>query len=284
MAQLDAAVLQKYLADHIAGLGQIRDVTKFSDGQSNPTYLIKTDHKQLVLRKKPDGPILKSAHAVEREYRVMKALHGNFPVPRMRFLCEDPDIIGATFFVMDFVDGRVIWNPHIPDVSPTERAAIFDTLNATIARLHNIDVESSGLSDFGRPEGYVARQIKRWSEQYIASTEVEVAEMDNLRKRLVRDQRIDVGKHFRVRRTRLGSEDRAQVVLIEQGVVTDFVEEQSHFGDERDVGQRELRPREERLGALHGPAKLQDEHEDRARGDGDLWRPRQYLWGRPLIL
>ncbi|MEM7429916.1 MAG: phosphotransferase family protein, partial [Pseudomonadota bacterium] len=134
-----------------------------------------------VLRRKPPGKLLPSAHAVDREFKVISALHAqDFPVAKPHVLCADESVVGTMFYVMDFVDGRVIWNPHVPDVSREERTAIFDALNATIAQLHMIDVEASGLGDFGRPEGYVARQIKRWSEQYQASIDRTVPEMDNL--------------------------------------------------------------------------------------------------------
>ena len=177
----DERRLEAYLADHIEGFAGPITVEQFKGGQSNPTYKITASSGAYVLRRKPPGKLLPSAHAVDREFKVISALHGQgFPVARPHLLCDDDDVVGTMFYVMDFVDGRVIWNPHIPDVSPEERSAIFDTLNATIARLHSIDVEASGLADFGRPEGYVARQIKRWSEQYVASIDSEIEEMNNL--------------------------------------------------------------------------------------------------------
>lgn len=177
----DERKLAAYLSEHVEGFSGPISVEQFKGGQSNPTYKISAASGAYVLRRKPPGKLLLSAHAVDREFKVISALHAQgFPVARPHILCDDDEIVGTMFYVMDFVEGRVIWNPHIPGVPPAERAAIFDTLNATIARLHSIDVEQSGLSDFGRPEGYVARQIKRWSEQYMASTEIEIAEMNDL--------------------------------------------------------------------------------------------------------
>lgn len=179
--KFDEARLCEYLSDKIDGFAGPITVEQFKGGQSNPTYKITAASGAYVLRRKPPGKLLPSAHAVDREFKAISALHAQgFPVARPHLLCDDDDIVGTMFYVMDFVEGRVIWNPHIPDVSREERSAIFDALNETIAWLHCIDVEKSGLSDFGRPEGYVARQIKRWSGQYEASTDKVVEEMDRL--------------------------------------------------------------------------------------------------------
>jgi aminoglycoside phosphotransferase (APT) family kinase protein len=179
--RFDPAALAAYLADHIEGFAGPLTVSQFKGGQSNPTYKLVTPSASYVLRRKPPGRLLPSAHAVEREYRATAALHPlGFPVPRPHLLCEDPGIIGTAFYVMDFVPGRVFWEPHVPGVTAPERAAIYDRLNTTLARLHQVDVRRAGLSDFGRPDGYVQRQIKRWSDQYRASETDKIAEMDRL--------------------------------------------------------------------------------------------------------
>ncbi len=154
---------------------------QFKGGQSNPTYLLTTPGGRYVLRRKPPGKLLPSAHAVDREHRVMSALfEAGFPVPRPRLLCEDEEVVGTTFFVMDFVDGRIFWEPGMKGSDPAERAAVYDAMNATIARLHSFDVGALGLTDYGRPSGYVARQIRRWSQQYEASRTADVPEMERL--------------------------------------------------------------------------------------------------------
>jgi aminoglycoside phosphotransferase (APT) family kinase protein len=179
--RFDPARLEAYLAREAPGFAGPLKVSQFKGGQSNPTYLLETPTRKYVLRRKPPGKLLPSAHAVEREYRATAALHRlGFPVPRPRLLCEDPAVIGTAFYVMDFVPGRVFWEPHVPGVTATQRAAIYDSLNATLARLHQIDAAAAGLSDFGRPAGYVQRQISRWSEQYRASATETIAEMDRL--------------------------------------------------------------------------------------------------------
>lgn len=179
--RFDAAALAAYLADHVEGFAGPLTVSQFKGGQSNPTYKLATPRASYVLRRKPPGRLLPSAHAVEREYRVTAALHPlGFPVPRPHLLCEDPAVIGTAFYVMDFVPGRVFWEPHVPGVAAAERAAIYDRLNATLARLHRVDAAAAGLSDFGRPAGYVQRQIRRWSEQYRVSATATIPEMDRL--------------------------------------------------------------------------------------------------------
>src|SRR5262249_39694385 len=179
--QFDAAALAAYLAERVEGFEGPLTVSQFKGGQSNPTYKLVTPRASYVLRRKPPGRLLPSAHAVEREYRATAALHPlGFPVPRPHLLCEDPEVIGTVFYVMDFVPGRVFWEPHVPGVGAPERAAIYDRLNATLAQLHKVDVAAADLSEFGRPQGYVQRQVKRWSEQYRASATRAVAEMDRL--------------------------------------------------------------------------------------------------------
>ena len=156
---------------------------QFEGGQSNPTYLITGRDARLVLRAKP-GPaakLLPSAHAVEREFRVITALgRAGFPVPRTHFLCEDEAVIGRAFYVMDYVEGRVLWEQSLPGMSARERGAIYDEMNRVIAALHAIDYAAAGLSDFGRPGNYFARQIARWSKQYRSSETEPIAAMDRL--------------------------------------------------------------------------------------------------------
>jgi aminoglycoside phosphotransferase (APT) family kinase protein len=177
----DVATLGNYLAANLAGFSGSMQVEQFKGGQSNPTYLLRSGSERYVLRRKPPGKLLPSAHAIEREYKVTRALHGiGFPVPRPLLLCEDTSIIGTPFYVMDYVDGRIFWEPHAPGLSASERGALFDSLNETIARLHGIDYERLGLSGFGRPDGYVARQIKRWSDQFRASQTRRIDAMERL--------------------------------------------------------------------------------------------------------
>jgi aminoglycoside phosphotransferase (APT) family kinase protein len=181
--RFDEERLLAYLEKAIAGFRGPLSVAQFKGGQSNPTYLLTAASGRYVLRRKPPGELLPSAHAVDREFRVISALgEAGFPVPRARLLCEDESIIGTMFYVMDWVEGRVIWEPHVPGVDAEERAAIFDQLNATIARLHSFDIDELGLADFGKPAAYVARQISRWSRQYRASQSDTVEEMERLMK------------------------------------------------------------------------------------------------------
>ncbi len=179
--EFDVAALEAYLHDEIDGFAGPLEVEQFKGGQSNPTYKLMTPDAAYVLRRKPPGKLLPSAHAVDREYRVIAALHPTgFPVARPYLLCEDETVIGTAFYVMGFADGRVIWNPYVPNVEAAERAGIYDSMNETIARLHMVDVEAVGLSDFGKPHGYVARQVARWSTQYVASATEKIGEMDRL--------------------------------------------------------------------------------------------------------
>ena len=155
--------------------------TKFAHGQSNPTFLIESASGKYVLRRKPPGKLLKSAHAVDREYRVMTALAGtDVPVPRTYLLCEDEEVIGGVFFLMEFVDGRVLWDPSLPELDKTQRGAIFDQMNRVLAAVHSIDVEAAGLSDYGKPGNYFERQVSRWTGQYRASETKTIAEMDRV--------------------------------------------------------------------------------------------------------
>ena len=179
--EIDAARLASYLDRHVAGFRGPLALARFKGGQSNPTYLVMADSGHYVLRRKPPGKLLPSAHAIEREYRVTAALaRAGFPVARPLHYCTDPDVIGTEFYLMDHVEGRVFWEPWAPGLAPGERAELFGSLNRTIARLHKLDPGDLKLTEFGKGEGYVARQIKRWSEQYRASASEPIQEMDRL--------------------------------------------------------------------------------------------------------
>ena len=181
--RFDESRLASHLEQHLPGFRGPLDVKQFQGGQSNPTYLLATPGAKYVMRSKPApvSKLLPSAHAIEREFRVMSALaaHG-VPVPQMRLLVEDESVIGRAFFVMDHVEGRIFWEQSLPGSSPSERTAIYDEMNRVIATLHMVDVESAGLSDFGKTGNYFGRQIARWSKQYRASETESIAAMDKL--------------------------------------------------------------------------------------------------------
>ena len=170
--RFDVAPLEAWMRVHVDGFAGPLSVSQFKGGQSNPTYRLDTPSRAFVLRRKPPGILLPGAHAIEREARVMGALgrHG-FPVPRIYGLCEDEAVIGTPFFVMDMIEGRIVWEAHFPDMEPSVRAAHFDAMNATIAELHNHDPAAIGLGDYGRATGFVERQVARWSKQYVADTD-----------------------------------------------------------------------------------------------------------------
>jgi aminoglycoside phosphotransferase (APT) family kinase protein len=173
--------LDLWLRGNVEGFRGPLAAERFTGGQSNPTYKIEAASGFYVLRRKPPGPLLPSAHAVDREFRVMHALEATpVPVPRVYALCEDDSVIGSAFYVMQFLDGRIFWEQHLPAVAPAERAAMFDSMNAVIAALHSVDYKAVGLGDFGRPGNYMARQIARWSRQYRASETEAIAAMDAL--------------------------------------------------------------------------------------------------------
>jgi aminoglycoside phosphotransferase (APT) family kinase protein len=177
----DVDRLDRWLRDHLPGYPGGLAVLQFKGGQSNPTYLLRSGDEAYVLRRKPPGKLLASAHAVDREYRVMTALAGTgVPVPRTHCLCTDEDVIGTAFFVMEYVDGRVLWDPTLPDLDRDARAAIFDEMNRVIAELHKVDPAAVGLGDYGKPGNYFARQIDRWSRQYRASETEPIPAMDRL--------------------------------------------------------------------------------------------------------
>ena len=172
-----AAYLQARLPDFRGPLVS----TKFKGGQSNPTYRIDAANGTYVLRRKPPGQLLASAHAVDREFRVLSALHGGaVPVARPLHLCTDDSVIGSMFYLMEFVDGRIFWDPSLPDMAIEHRATCFDALITTLAALHRVDVATVGLADYGKPGNYFARQISRWSEQYRASQTRPIPAMDAL--------------------------------------------------------------------------------------------------------
>jgi aminoglycoside phosphotransferase (APT) family kinase protein len=177
----DTGALARFLRDVGAiDTAQI-EVMQFQGGQSNPTYRITAGTRSMVLRRKPPGALLPSAHAVDREFRVMKALSGtDVPVPRMVALCEDAEVIGTPFYLMEHVDGRVLWDPALPGMSPAERGAHYDELNRVIAALHAVDYAGVGLGDYGRVGGYVPRQIARWSKQYESGTAARIPSMDRV--------------------------------------------------------------------------------------------------------
>ena len=179
--RFDAARLEDYLRDRVAGFAGPLTVRQFKGGQSNPTYLIETPARRYALRRKPPGKLLPSAHAVDREYRVMRALHAQgFPVPEPVLYCADDAVIGTAFFVMAYVAGRVFWEPQMPGVEAAVRAQVYDAMNATLARLHDFDPAAIGLGDYGRGENYVARQVERWSKQYRASETRHIDDMERL--------------------------------------------------------------------------------------------------------
>lgn len=179
--RFDSGALSTYLRDHLPGGEAELHIRQFQGGQSNPTFLLECDGHRYVLRKKPPGELLPSAHQIEREYRVISALaHTGVPVPRTHLLCEDSSIIGTPFYVMDYVDGRVCPHPEMTEVARDQRRPIYMAMADTLARLHQVDWQAAGLSDFGRPQQYVERQIKRWSGQYAASKTDELRAMEQL--------------------------------------------------------------------------------------------------------
>lgn len=179
--RFDEAALLHWLEAELPGFRGPLDVQQFQGGQSNPTFHLATPGGAYVLRKKPPGTLLPSAHQVEREYRVMRALAGSpVPVPTMRALCEDAAVIGTAFFVMDYVPGRVFTDRALPGCAAEERRALYMETARTMAALHGVDWRAAGLEGFGRPDGYVRRQIDRWSRQYAASRTEDVPDMERL--------------------------------------------------------------------------------------------------------
>ena len=179
----DVEALSRWLSHHLSGFQGPLQVAQFKGGQSNPTYLLTTPDRRYVMRSKP-GPVarlLPSAHAIEREFRVMGALQGRgVPVPAMLALCDDESVIGRAFYLMKHVEGRVLWDQALPGLSTAERAAIYDEMNRVMAALHSVDPAAAGLGDYGRPGNYFERQIGRWSKQYQASVTEPIEAMDRL--------------------------------------------------------------------------------------------------------
>lgn len=188
--------LNAYLGNRIDGFGHLSNAEKFSDGQSNPTFLLTTDTSKYVLRRKPEGPTLPSAHAVDREYRVMSALANTpVPVPSMLVLCEEPGIIGSMFYIMEYIDGPLYWDAQLTEIpEPSTRGAIYDQMNQVLADLHSVDVNAIGLNDFGRPGSYFERQFNRWSKQYRASETGKIEAMELLMKWLPKNMPEDDGR------------------------------------------------------------------------------------------
>jgi aminoglycoside phosphotransferase (APT) family kinase protein len=177
----DTSALAPVLEREVEGFAGLQEIRKFNTGQSNPTYLLTAESGPYVLRAKPLGQLLKSAHQVDREYRVMKALAGtDVPVPRVFYLSDEDSAIGRMFFVMEHLDGRIFWDPALPELAREERDAIYDSMNAALAALHSVDIEKVGLGDFGRPGNYYERQYRRWSEQYRASELEPIPDMNSL--------------------------------------------------------------------------------------------------------
>ena len=179
----DTAALSAWLAQHLPGFEGPLSVEMFKGGQSNPTYKLVTPGQSYVMRAKP-GPVAKllpSAHAIEREFAVMRGLHStSVPVAKMYALCEDESVIGRAFYVMEFVAGRVLWDQSLPGMTNAQRADIYDEMNRVIAALHKVDYKARGLEGYGKPSNYFEHQIGRWSKQYLASVTQPIPEMDRL--------------------------------------------------------------------------------------------------------
>lgn len=181
MFGFDLNKLALYLSEHVDGFEGPIAAEKFSDGQSNPTFLLNTPKQKYVLRRKPPGQLLKSAHAVDREFRVLSALaNTDVPVPKVYHLCEDDEIIGSMFYLMEYKEGRIFWDPALPELTADERRQVYDEMNRTLAAIHSVDLEAHELQDYGRPGNYFERQVARWSEQYRASELEPIPEMDAL--------------------------------------------------------------------------------------------------------
>ena len=179
--QIDTNTLTTFMEENVEDFEGPLVVEEFKGGQSNPTYLVKTQKQSYVLRRKPPGKLLKSAHAVDREYRVITALNGTgVPVPKTYALCEDEEVVGTVFFLMEFMEGRVLWDPSMADSSREEALGVYTSMNSTLAKLHSVDPLERDLESFGRPGNYVGRQVSIWSKQYIDSETEKIPEMDKL--------------------------------------------------------------------------------------------------------
>jgi len=179
--QIDTNTLTTFMEENVEDFEGPLVVEEFKGGQSNPTYLVKTQKQSYVLRRKPPGKLLKSAHAVDREYRVITALNGTgVPVPKTYALCEDEEVVGTVFFLMEFMEGRVLWDPSMADSSREEALGVYTSMNSTLAKLHSVDPLERDLESFGKPGNYVGRQVSIWSKQYIDSETEKIPEMDKL--------------------------------------------------------------------------------------------------------
>ena len=193
--QLDTKALDEYLAGQIKGFAGLQSAEKFAGGQSNPTFLLTADSGNYVLRRKPSGRLLKSAHAVDREFRVISALAAtDVPVAKAYHLCEDENIIGSIFYIMGFVEGRIFWDPALPGIGVPDRTAMYDEMNRVLAALHSVDVDAVGLSDFGKPGNYFERQVGRWTTQYLAAETETIDPMDTLMRWLPEHMPADDGQ------------------------------------------------------------------------------------------
>ncbi|GAC1583995.1 MAG: phosphotransferase [Sphingomicrobium sp.] len=194
--RFDQLALARWMDNNVPGYVGPLTVSQFAGGQSNPTYRLDTPTQAYVLRRKPPGKLLPGAHAVDREARIMQALGASgFPVPHVHALCEDETVLGTPFFVMDMVEGRIIWNPIFPGLTNAERAAHFDAMNATIAQLHSLAPQAIGLDDYGRPSGFVERQVARWSKQYEGDVEAgRIPAMDRVAEWLRKHLPLDRGE------------------------------------------------------------------------------------------
>ena len=179
--QFDTKALTAFMEENVEDFEGPVTVEEFKGGQSNPTYLVKTQQQSYVLRRKPPGKLLKSAHAVDREYRVITALNGtNVPVPKTFALCENTEIIGTSFYLMEFMEGRVLWDPSMAGSSKEEALGVYTSMNSTLAKLHSVDPLQIDLESFGRPGNYVGRQVSIWTKQYVDSETEKIPEMDKL--------------------------------------------------------------------------------------------------------
>tara|TARA_Y100001934_G_scaffold89337_1_gene110747 strand:- start:982 stop:2013 length:1032 start_codon:yes stop_codon:yes gene_type:complete len=194
-SDLNISRLQRYLSQTVPDIGTIQSAEKFAGGQSNPTYRLDCEGQDYVLRSKPPGKLLKSAHAVEREFRVMGALAGSqVPVPAVFHLCEDLDVIGSIFFIMSYENGSIFWDPALPELKTCERVSLYEDEIRVLAALHSIDPARIGLADFGRPGNYFERQIKRWTDQYRASETGSIDAMESLMQWLSQEMPDDDGQ------------------------------------------------------------------------------------------
>lgn len=192
---LDVSNLAIWLREHVHDFKGDLLAEKFAGGQSNPTFKLTTGDRHFVLRRKPPGVLLASAHAVDREFRVISALQDTeVPVPGAVALCEDDDVIGSMFYLMECLEGRVFWDPALPELNNDDRAAVYDDMNRVLAALHSVDVDRVGLADYGRPGNYFERQVSRWSKQYRASETEHISAMEHLMSWLVENMPEDDGR------------------------------------------------------------------------------------------